>query len=80
MNDDHLIEAIDSLIDGQDDDLAKVLTEVKTRLEGMKDVKVKMIEAFHAGERWAETYSGWFVPTEDDHRVRIDKMLEELLP
>jgi hypothetical protein len=36
-------------------------------------------KAFRAGEDWGVTYSGWFVPTPEQHTDQIDKTVSVLL-
>lgn len=37
-----------------------------------------MIQAFVKGERWGVTYSGWFVPSENESAERAARDCEEI--
>jgi hypothetical protein len=44
------------------------------------DVLLKIVEeSFNKGVNWGVTYSGWFVPTEDDNKRKLEEAKESAL-
>ena len=45
----------------------------------IREIEELLKKAFEAGENWGITYSGWFIPTEEDTQKRKEETIAKIL-